>query len=186
VLLGVPNVYGSVLRFEGQASVFATPDGPCYRCLFREPPPPGAVPSCEEGGVLGVLPGLVGTIQAAEAIKLVLGAARRSPVASCLVDALRMSFRTIALRRDPSCPACGTREIRELVDYDAFCGVRRGRRRGARDAADPHAPLAPRALARASRPARPPQLLDVREPYEHRIARVEGARLVPLRSLSTR
>ncbi|CAA9354578.1 MAG: Molybdopterin-synthase adenylyltransferase, partial [uncultured Gemmatimonadaceae bacterium] len=123
VLLGIPNVYGSVLRFEGQASVFATPDGPCYRCLFREPPPPGAVPGCEEGGVLGVLPGLVGTIQATEAIKLVLGVGETLAGRLLLVDALRMSFRTIALRRDPACPACGTREIRELIDYDAFCGV---------------------------------------------------------------
>jgi adenylyltransferase/sulfurtransferase len=182
VLLGVPNVYGSVLRFEGQASVFATPDGPCYRCLFREPPPPGAVPSCEEGGVLGVLPGLVGTIQAAEAIKLVLGAGETLAGRLLLVDALRMSFRTIALRRDPSCPACGTREIRELVDYDAFCGVAAAAAPAA-DAGDPHAPLSPRALAARLAAGDPPLLLDVREPYEHRIARVEGARLVPLRSL---
>jgi adenylyltransferase/sulfurtransferase len=185
VLLGVPNVYGSVLRFEGQASVFATPDGPCYRCLFREPPPPGAVPTCEEGGVLGVLPGLVGTIQAAEAIKLLLGAGETLAGRLLLVDALRMSFRTIALRRDPSCPACGTREIRELVDYDAFCGVAPAPAAAApEDAADPHAPLAPRALAARLAAGEALQLLDVREPYEHRIARVEGARLVPLRSLS--
>jgi adenylyltransferase/sulfurtransferase len=187
VLLGVPNVYGSVLRFEGQASVFATPDGPCYRCLFREPPPPGSVPGCEEGGVLGVLPGLVGTIQAAEAIKLVLGVGETLAGRLLLVDALRMRFRTIALRRDPACPACGTREIRELIDYDEFCGVKQGR--GAAPAAaavggpEPHAPLAPRELAARLAAGDALQLVDVREPYEHRIARLEPARLVPLRGL---
>ena len=185
VLLGIPNVYGSVLRFEGQASVFAVPDAPCYRCLFREPPPPGAVPGCEEGGVLGVLPGLVGTIQAAEAIKLVLGVGETLAGRLLLVDALRMSFRTIALRRDPECPACGTREIRELIDYDAFCGVAPARAAdaGRAGAADPHGPLAPRDLAGRLAAGDDLQLVDVREPYEHRIARLDGARLVPLRTL---
>jgi adenylyltransferase/sulfurtransferase len=186
VLLGIPNVYGSVLRFEGQASVFATPDGPCYRCLFREPPPPGAVPTCEEGGVLGVLPGLVGTIQATEAIKLVLGAGETLAGRLLLVDALRMSFRTIALRRDPACPACGTREIRELVDYDAFCGVAPAAARaegGDAGPLGPHAPVTPRVLAARLAAGEELQFIDVREPYEHRIARVEGARLVPLRTL---
>ena len=125
VLLGRPNVYGSVLRFEGQASVFAMADGPCYRCLFREPPPAGLVPSCAEAGVLGVLPGLIGTIQATEAIKLILGAGESLAGRLLLVDALRMSFRTIRLRRDPECPACGTRELKALIDYDEFCGTRR-------------------------------------------------------------
>ena len=124
VLLGKPNVYGSVLRFEGQASVFATPDGPCYRCLFREPPPPGLVPSCAEAGVLGVLPGLIGTIQATEAIKLIVGVGDTLAGRLLLVDALRMHFRTIRLRRDPECPACGTRELKALIDYDEFCGTR--------------------------------------------------------------
>jgi adenylyltransferase/sulfurtransferase len=123
VILDRPNVYGSIFRFEGQASVLATPDGPCYRCLFREPPPPGLVPSCAEGGVLGVLPGLVGTIQATEAIKLVLGIGEPLIGRLLLVDALALSFRTMTIRRDPTCPACGTREIRELIDYDAFCGA---------------------------------------------------------------
>jgi adenylyltransferase/sulfurtransferase len=190
VLLGVPNVYGSVLRFEGQASVFATPDGPCYRCLFREPPPPGAVPTCAEGGVLGVLPGLVGTIQATEAIKLVLGAGETLAGRLLLVDALRMVFRTIALRRDPTCPACGTREIRELIDYDAFCGT--APTATAADAAteagaagtDPHAGVAVRELARRLAAGDPLQVVDVREPYEHRIARLEAARLIPLRTLA--
>ena len=124
VLLGKPNVYGSIYRFEGQASVFATEDAPCYRCLFREPPPPGLVPSCAEGGVLGVLPGIIGTIQATEALKLVSESARPSSGRLLLVDALRMSFRTLNLRKDPECPACGTHEIRELIDYEEFCGVR--------------------------------------------------------------
>src|SRR5215212_869889 len=123
VILGKPNAFGSVLRFEGQASVFATENGPCYRCLFREPPPPGLVPSCAEAGVLGVLPGLVGTIQATEAIKLILGVGATLAGRLLLVDALRMSFRTIRLRRDPDCPACGTRELTALIDYDEFCGT---------------------------------------------------------------
>src|SRR5690348_8951021 len=125
VLTGRPNVYGSIFRFEGQASVFATADGPCYRCLFREPPPPGLVPSCAEGGVFGVLPGLVGMIQATETVKLILGVGEPLVGRLLLVDALRMSFRTIQLRRDPQCPACGTREITQLIDYDEFCGVKR-------------------------------------------------------------
>jgi len=177
VLLGRPNVYGSVLRFEGQASVFATPDGPCYRCLFPEPPPPGLVPSCAEAGVLGVLPGLVGTIQATEAIKIVLGIGETLAGRLLLVDALAMRFRAIRLRRDPSCPACGTREIQSLVDYDELCA--------------PHAPppgqragsvqeVAPRDLAERVRRGDPIELIDVREPYEWRIARIDGARLIPL------
>src|SRR5918993_4961332 len=118
VLLGKPNVYGSIYRFEGQSSVFATADGPCYRCLFREPPPPGLVPSCAEGGVFGVLPGLVGMVQATETVKLLLGVGEPLAGRLLLIDALRMSFRTIQLRRDPTCPACGTREITALIDYD--------------------------------------------------------------------
>src|SRR5437867_4330750 len=122
VLLGKPNVYGSIFRFEGQASVFALEEGPCYRCLFPEPPPPGLVPSCAEGGVLGVLPGLVGTIQATEGIKLILGAGEPLVGRLLLIDALSMQFRTVRLRKDPTCPACGTHEITELIDYDQFCG----------------------------------------------------------------
>src|SRR5213596_1435527 len=123
VLLGKPNVYGSIYRFEGQSSVFATEDGPCYRCLYPEPPPPGLVPSCAEGGVLGVLPGLVGTIQATEGIKLLLGIGEPLIGRLLLIDALSMQFRTMRLRKNPNCPACGTHEIRELIDYDQFCGV---------------------------------------------------------------
>ena len=183
VLLGKPNVYGSVLRFEGQASVFATTDGPCYRCLFREPPPPGLVPSCAEAGVLGVLPGLIGTIQATEAIKLIIGAGETLAGRLLLVDALRMSFRTIRLRRDPECPACGTRQLTALIDYDEFCGSvsRPGHERptGVQD-------ITPRALAERLRRGDAIDLIDVREPYEWRIARIDGARLIPLGQVGTK
>src|SRR5579871_1247741 len=172
VLTGRPNVYGSIFRFEGQASVFAFGDGPCYRCLFREPPPPGLVPSCAEGGVLGVLPGLVGTIQATEAIKLILGIGEPLIGRLLLVDALTAQFRTVKIRRDPTCPACGTHEITELIDYDAFCGgvveepaVRE---------------TTPRELAARLERKDDIDLIDVREPVEWEIARIEGARLVPL------
>jgi molybdopterin/thiamine biosynthesis adenylyltransferase/rhodanese-related sulfurtransferase len=123
VLTGKPNAYGSIFRFEGQASVFATETGPCYRCLYPEPPPPGLVPSCAEGGVLGILPGLVGVIQATEVIKLILGIGEPLIGRLLLVDALGMSFRTLKLRKNPACPACGTHEIKELIDYDQFCGI---------------------------------------------------------------
>ena len=123
VLLGKPNVYGSVLRFEGQASVFSFGDGPCYRCLFREPPPPELVQNCAESGVLGVLPGLIGVVQATETIKLITGAGETLGGRLLLVDGLRMRFRTIDVARDPECRACGTREITTLIDYDVFCGV---------------------------------------------------------------
>lgn len=178
VLLGKPNVYGSIFRFEGQASVFATERGPCYRCLFREPPPPGLVPSCAEGGVLGVLPGLVGTIQATETLKLLLGVGEPLIGRLLLVDALRMQFRTLALRRDPECPACGTRELRELIDYEEFCGIRR-----AAAAAATVAELAPVELARRRAAGEAIDLVDVREPHEWEIARIDGARLVPLGEL---
>jgi adenylyltransferase/sulfurtransferase len=182
VLLGRPNVYGSVLRFEGQASVFATPDGPCYRCLFREPPPPGLVPSCADAGVLGVLPGLIGTIQATEALKLILRAGDTLQGRLLLVDALQMRFRTIQLRRDPECPACGTRELRSLVDYEEFCGARPGT--GPAAAAAPRASgvqeISPRQLAERLRRGDALEVIDVREPFEWRIARIDGARLIPL------
>jgi molybdopterin/thiamine biosynthesis adenylyltransferase/rhodanese-related sulfurtransferase len=178
VLLGRPNVYGSVLRFEGQASVFATPDGPCYRCLFREPPPPGLVPSCAEAGVLGVLPGLVGTIQATEAIKLLLGAGDSLVGRLLLIDGLRMRFRTIQLRRDPECPACGTRELKELVDYDEFCST--GSAADTRQRAVGVHEVAPSDLADRLRRGEAVELIDVRESYEWRIGRIEGARHLPL------
>jgi len=202
VILGRPNVYGSVLRFEGQASVFATADGPCYRCLFPEPPPRGLVPNCAEAGVLGVLPGLVGTIQATEAVKLILGIGDTLAGRLLLVDALRMRFRTIRLRRDPGCPACGTRELCSLVDYDEFCQAatsvpaavsESSSSRSARASLDvSRAPrstsapvrrvleITPRELDDRLRRGDAVDVVDVREPYEWRIARIEGARLIPL------
>ena len=169
-------VYGSVFRFEGQASVFGAPDGPCYRCLFPEPPPPGAVPDCEEGGVLGVLPGLIGVIQATEVLKLVLGAGEALIGRLLLVDALRMQFRTLRLERDPECPACGTRTLQTLIDYEAFCGIRGGE--------DAVLEIAPHELAARFAAGDRPLLLDVREPREWELARIEGARLVPLGTLA--
>src|SRR3954466_13414454 len=125
VLTGKPNVYGSIFRFEGQVSVFGTEEGPCYRCLYPEPPPPGLVPSCAEGGVLGILPGLVGVMQATEAIKLILGAGEPLIGRLLLVDALAMRFRELKLRKNPDCPVCGTHPtVRELIDYNQFCGIR--------------------------------------------------------------
>ena len=124
VLLGKPNAYGSIFRFEGQASVFATKDGPCYRCLYPEPPPPGLVPSCAEGGVLGVLPGIIGTIQATETIKLILGIGEPLVGRFLIFDALRMKFRELKLQKDPDCPVCGTHPtVTKLIDYEQFCGV---------------------------------------------------------------
>jgi sulfur-carrier protein adenylyltransferase/sulfurtransferase len=174
VLLGKPNVYGSIFRFEGQSTVFCTQDGPCYRCLYPEPPPPGLVPSCAEGGVLGILPGLVGLVQATEAVKLVTGIGETLAGRLLLVDALAMSFRTMKLRRDPRCPACGTRELRGLIDYEEFCGVR--------GAPEPEAvpTLTPLELAARRRQGDVLDLVDVREPHEWEIARIAGARLAPL------
>ncbi len=181
VLLGKPNVYGSIFRFEGQASVFALPDGPCYRCLFPEPPPPGLVPSCAEGGVLGVLPGLVGTIQATEAIKLIVGIGEPLAGRLLLIDTLGMQFRTVNVRKDPTCPACGTHEIQALIDYEQFCGVRTAE-------AEPRAlggfvEVTPRELQGRLSRGEELQLIDVREQFEWDIARIPGARLVPLATL---
>ncbi len=180
VLLTKPNVHGSVLRFEGQASVFSSGEGPCYRCLFREPPPPALVQNCEESGVLGVVPGLIGVVQATEAIKLITGIGETLAGRLLLVDALRMQFRTIDLVRDPECVACGRREITSLIDYEAFCGV--GREDGEPVVAS-GAEITPTALASRLERGETPLLLDVREPYEWAIARLPGARLVPLNSL---
>jgi molybdopterin/thiamine biosynthesis adenylyltransferase/rhodanese-related sulfurtransferase len=176
VLLGIPNVYGSVYRFEGQASVFGAADGPCYRCLFREPPPPHLIPTCAEGGVLGVVPGLVGTIQATETIKILLGLGDTLVGRLLMIDALTMAFRSIEVRADPECPACGTREIRELIDYDEFCG-------GAREdeiAASQVDEIEPAQLAMRLKAGDTPDIIDVREPYEWQINRIPGARHVPL------
>jgi adenylyltransferase/sulfurtransferase len=182
VLLGKPNVYGSIFRFEGQASVFALEDGPCYRCLFPEPPPPGMVPSCAEGGVLGVLPGLVGTIQATEGIKLLLGVGEPLVGRLLLIDALSMRFRTVRLRKDPNCPACGTHEITELIDYDQFCGVGGGQETAVANTNEiPE--ITPAELAERLRRGDDIDLIDVREPHELNIARIPDVRLIPLGTL---
>lgn len=180
VLTGIPNVYGSVHRFEGQASVFAPGGAPCYRCLFRDPPPPGLVPSCAEAGVFGVLPGLIGMIQATETIKLLLGIGETLAGRLLLVDAARMHFRTIELRADPACPLCGTRELRDLIDYEAFCGEPAPGVTGTDAYRDE---ILPAELARRLRNGDAPFLLDVREPFEFAIARIDNASLIPLGTL---
>ena len=182
VILGKPNVYGSIIRFEGQASVFGHDGGPCYRCLFREPPAPGLVPNCAEGGVFGVVAGIVGSIQATEAIKLALGVTDSLSGRLLLIDAMRMRFRTVEIRRDPSCPACGTREIRELMDYDAFCGVDPSPGTAPGDGAE-LPDVTPQELLSLLEQGRDLVVLDVREPGEWAIARIEGATLVPLGTL---
>ena len=184
VLLGKPNVYGSIFRFEGQASVFAAENGPCYRCLYPEPPPPGLVPSCAEGGVLGILPGLVGVIQATEAIKLILG--RGEPLIGrlLLIDALAMRFRELKLRKNPECPVCGEHPtVTHLIDYEQFCGI---------------APRTPEKAVINSIPQMSVQelkqrldagdnlfVLDVREPFEFQIANI-GGRLIPMNEVPRR
>jgi molybdopterin/thiamine biosynthesis adenylyltransferase/rhodanese-related sulfurtransferase len=174
VILGIPNIYGSVYRFEGQASVFGALNGPCYRCLFRDPPPPDLVPSCAEGGVLGVVPGLIGTIQATEAIKMLLGLGETLVGKLLMVDALTMAFRTLSIQKDPECPACGTREITELIDYDEFCaGTQSHSETVFRE-------IQPTQLARRLQSGEKLEIIDVREPYEWAIAHIPGARLVPL------
>ena len=187
VLSGKPNVYGSIFRFEGQASLFATADGPCYRCMFPEPPPPGLVPSCAEGGVLGILPGVVGTLQATEAVKLILGAGEPLAGRFLLFDALKMRFRELTVRKDPDCPVCGDRPtVTELIDYEQFCGV-------APAAAEP-ASAEPAAAGAATVEelktridrADPFLLLDVREPREFEICRIPGSVLIPLGELPAR
>jgi adenylyltransferase/sulfurtransferase len=183
VIVGKPNTYGSIFRFEGQASVFATKNGPCYRCLYPEPPPPGLVPSCAEGGVLGVLPGVIGTIQATEAVKLIMGIGEPLIGRFLIYDALRMKFRELKLKKDPDCPVCGTNPtVRELIDYEQFCGV---------------APSAPEASVTAASETNETEttvaelkekidakddffLLDVREPNEYQIGRIPGSTLIPL------
>jgi sulfur-carrier protein adenylyltransferase/sulfurtransferase len=159
--------------------VFCTEDGPCYRCLYPEPPPPGLVPSCAEGGVLGVLPGLLGLIQATETVKLITGAGEPLVGRLLLVDALRMDFRTVKLRKDPRCPACGTREITKLIDYQQFCGIR-----GQADETDGLPTLTPVELADKRKRGDDFDLIDVREPHEWEIGRIEGARLTPLSSFA--
>ena len=183
VLLGKPNAYGSIFRFEGQASVFAVKGGPCYRCLYPEPPPPGLVPSCAEGGVLGVLPGVVGTIQATETIKLLLGAQNTLVGRLLLYDAWNMRFRELKLRRDPECPVCGDHPtVRALIDYDQFCGV--PQQTAAAPSTDADATV--EELKQIQESGRPLYLLDVREPQEFQIARIPGSTLIPLGQLPQR
>ena len=183
VLLKKPNVYGSIFRFEGQASVFAPHlGGPCYRCLYPEPPPPGMVPSCAEGGVLGVLPGIIGTIQATEILKLALG--RGEFVGRLLLfNALDMKFRELKLRRDPECPLCGEHPtITRLIDYEEFCGMPGRGETGV----EPRRGDRARDEAGAVRSGPRHRVIDVREPDEHEIAHVEGVALFPLSTLSQR
>ena len=180
VLLGKPNVYGAVFRFEGQASVFDAARGPCYRCLYPDPPPPGMVPSCAEGGVLGVVPGIVGTLQALEALKLVLGVGESLVGRLVLVDGLRVRFRELTLRKDPACPVCGDHPtVRELIDYEAFCGLS-----GAQE--DSAVEITPEELARRLAAGEKLRLVDVREPFELEICRLDGAVHIPLRDLPAR
>jgi len=180
VLEGKPLVYGSIFRFDGQVSLFHPPAGPCYRCLFAEPPAPDAVPSCAEGGVLGVLPGIVGSLQALEAIKYVTGAGQSLLGRLLLFDALKVRFREIALRRDPECPVCGDAPtITELIDYEAFCGL-------APAGGPAEMELTVDALQRRLAAGDTPLLLDVRELWEYAIAHLDGAVLVPLGQLGER
>jgi adenylyltransferase/sulfurtransferase len=184
VLLGKPNVYGSIFRFEGQASIFATKDGPCYRCLYPEPPPPGLVPSCAEGGVLGVLPGIIGTIQAMETIKLVAGLGDPLIGRFLIFDALRMRFREMKLQKDPECPVCGTHPtVTRLIDYQQFCGI------------SPSAPAETPAVGTEISAVELKEkvdlgerlfVLDVREPNEYHICNIPGATLIPLGDLPQR
>ena len=177
VLLGKPNVYGSIFRFEGQASVFHAQEGPCYRCLYPEPPPPGLVPSCAEGGVLGVLPGIVGSIQALETIKLILGRGKPLIGRLLLFDALNLKFRELKLRKNPDCPVCGANPtVTELIDYEQFCGVR-----GEDYVPETKVPeITARELKQMMDEKKPFVLLDVREPHEYQICRIDGAKLIPL------
>ncbi len=178
VFLGKPNVYGSIFRFEGQVSVFGMREGPCYRCLYPEPPPPGLVPSCAEGGVLGILPGTVGTLQATETIKLLLGIGKPLVGRLLLFDALGMSFRELRLQKDPDCPVCGPhRTIHRLIDYEQFCGIPEQPEGAAEFELDPVE------LKQMLDRREPVYLLDVREPHEWQICRLPGAHLIPLRQL---
>ena len=180
VLLGKPNVYGSIYRFEGQVSVFDAKQGPCYRCLYESPPPPGLVPSCAEGGVVGVLPGTIGTLQAMEAIKLILGEGEPLIGRLLLFDAMKMRFKELKLRKNPGCPVCGENPtIRELIDYEQFCGIRH-------DEQNEQDSISPEELSRRMREGEHIVLVDVREPQEWEICRIEGSRLIPLNDIPTR
>jgi molybdopterin/thiamine biosynthesis adenylyltransferase/rhodanese-related sulfurtransferase/molybdopterin converting factor small subunit len=183
VILKKPNVYGSIFRFEGQATIFATEGGPCYRCLYPEPPPPGLVPSCAEGGVLGILPGIIGLVQATEAVKLILGAGEPLIGRLMLYDALAMKFRELKLRRNPECPVCGDYPtVTKLIDYQQFCGI------------PGHTPepevaegdITPKEVKAKLDRGDKFQFIDVREPHEYQICSIPGAKLIPLGELPKR
>ena len=177
VLAGKPNVYGSIFRFEGQATVFYAKEGPCYRCLYPEPPPPGLVPSCAEGGVLGVLPGIIGSIQALETIKLILGRGQTLIGRLLLFDALSLKFREVKLRKNPDCPVCGTHPtVTKLIDYEQFCGIR-----GEEHVPETTVPeITAREVKKMMDERKPFVLIDVREPHEFQICRIAGSTLIPL------
>jgi adenylyltransferase/sulfurtransferase len=183
VLTGKPNAYGSIFRFEGQASVFGAENGPCYRCLYPEPPPPGMVPSCAEGGVLGILPGLVGVIQATEVIKLILGKGEPLIGRLLLVDALGMRFREMRLRKNPECPVCGDNPtLKELIDYQQFCGIKEERPMSIQNGIEQ---ISPEQLKQELDSGKDVFVLDVREPYEYQIANM-GGHLIPLNDVPNR
>jgi adenylyltransferase/sulfurtransferase len=183
VMAGKPNVYGSIFRFEGQVSVFKAEEGPCYRCLFPEPPPPGLVPSCAEGGVFGVLPGTIGTLQATEALKLILGIGEPLVGELLLYDALAMSFDQVHLKKNPNCRVCSDHpEVTELIDYEAFCGVPSHDHEEGRLAANWE--IGPTELSDRLEHGDPIHLIDVREPHELQISHIEGADVIPLGSLA--
>jgi adenylyltransferase/sulfurtransferase len=187
VLTGKPNAYGSIFRFEGQASVFATKEGPCYRCLYPEPPPPGLVPSCAEGGVFGVLPGIIGVIQATETIKLILGAGEPLIGRFLIYDALRMRFRELKLRKDADCPVCGTHPtVKQLIDYEQFCGVAPHQVAAAAPAPTSSDALTARELKAELDRGEKVVIVDVREPQEFQINRLPGSILIPLGDLPKR
>jgi adenylyltransferase/sulfurtransferase len=187
VILGIPNAYGSIFRFEGQASVFAAKDGPCYRCLYPEPPPPGLVPSCAEGGVLGVLPGVVGCIQANEALKLILGIGDPLIGRFLVFDALRMKFRELKLRKDPDCPVCGVNPtVKELIDYEQFCGVSPAQQAAAEPQGGGATEISVTELKARMDRGEDVFVLDVREPHEYEINRIPGSTLIPLGDIPDR
>jgi len=186
VFLNKPNVYGSVFRFEGQATFFKPKEGPCYRCLFPEPPPPGEVLSCAEGGVMGILPGLVGMIQASESLKYILGIGNLLIGRFLQINVMEMSFREIKIRRDPECPVCGDKPaIKELIDYEDFCGLSIGKRFPSAKAAGIDE-ISAVELKKLLDSKRAPQIIDVREPFEFEISRIPGSKLIPLGTLPNR
>ena len=185
VLTGKPNIYGSIFRFDGQASVFYAKEGPCYRCLFPEPPPPGLVPSCAEGGVLGVLPGTIGSIQATETLKLILGIGEPLIGRLLLYDALDLSFQTVVLKKNPACKICGKKpEVTELIDYEDFCGMP-AHEVGAGSAGEDW-DISPSKLAKDLEGGKKLRLIDVREPHEREISNLEGSEIIPLGEFASR